>query len=204
MRESFERYSGVELEMDLLGEGVKPAARYDGNYKGFRESVDLVRANQPEGWNPEDPPAEPTSLPNDLHFAVLEALQKELEHESHEMPGFAAALLHYAKEGKLRLWNASGSYLDKLHGVDAFFTFSPYDDRRPGAQEVVYTIDVTKNTGKTDHKADQIILLNPEAVDYAHLPSREKERLMHEYGKQIASGIVSKVERLLRSGRTAA
>jgi len=204
MGERFQEYRGMDLEMDLLGEGVKPAARYDGNYKNFRESVALVKENQPEDWDPGDPPVTPTTLPGDLYFSVEQAFAEELSREIQDAPGLADKLSRFAREGKLRLWNASGSHLDKLHGVDAFFTLSPYDDRRPGASEVVFTLDVTKNTEKTSHKADQIILLNPEAVDYAHLPSNEKERLMHEYGKQIASGIVSKVERLLRSGRTAA
>ncbi|PIR89383.1 MAG: hypothetical protein COU07_00590 [Candidatus Harrisonbacteria bacterium CG10_big_fil_rev_8_21_14_0_10_40_38] len=173
----FETYRGQDLEMDILGENVKPEAKYDGKYKQFKESLDLVKENQPEGWDPKDPPVAPTSFPSDLHLFVTEALEADGE-----------------KEGSLKFFDALGSHLDKLHGIDAFFTYEVEVKKGP-RKEAVVTLDLTENPKKADRgaKAD-VILYIPEGVNYEAMTSEEKEAFLDSYAKAIAAGLESQLK----------
>ena len=202
MKESFETsYTGRELELDLLGEAVKPAARYEGKYRNFREAEELVKRNQPDGWDPSDPPVNPTAFPGDLYFVVSEVFKQELEHELADAevgPRLLKNLELVAESGKLEFWNATGSDLDQNHGTDAFFTLSvPGSDTR-NSLEVIATIDVTRNSDKADRgaKADTIIFLPPGA-SYDSLREEARQKLLGEAAKSIAANLVSKIERSL-------
>lgn len=149
-------------------------------YHTFRESLELARENQPDGWKPEDPPVAPTSFPNDLHFTVQEKLGEKLTNGG----------------GELKLWNARGSFLDRLHGVDAFFTFAPRGKR---AREAVVTVDLTLNPQKAAHggKAEVVIWL---PKPYADLSAEEREKILTGAADEVAARIAEQVS----SGRSAA
>jgi hypothetical protein len=88
--------TGHLFESQVLGEC---RVKWDGSYRSYASSMELVRANQP--GDPMDPA---TRTANDLHALVAEQL----------------GLDDYAKLG---FYTAVRSPLDFFHGVDAFFEF---------------------------------------------------------------------------------
>lgn len=171
-----DRYTGKDLEADLLGEG-SPQARYEGKYKTYKEALTEVIQHPPayrdrKGneyvWDPENPPLYPTSFPNDLHFTVKEELEKAIDPDC-----------------ELRLYNASGSTLDKMHGVDAFF------EMISKGQRLYVTLDITNNPDKASHKADVVLQIPPEYVDSKDPELRET--MLNEWTEQIVDAFKVKV-----------
>ncbi len=186
------KYSGHELEWDLLGYGVPREARYDGRYLNFREAMRLVREHQPEGWDPADPPAHPTSFPNDLHFAVGEEITQRLAERSDDLsPEVAATLSEALERHGLQLFNALGSHLDRLHGVDAFFDFTIPVARGAGLageKRITITLDLTQNPEKAERGAKaNAVLYIPSFEDYTAMNPEERTNFM----KRQAEGVVS-------------
>ncbi len=189
------KYTGHELEWDLLGYGVPHEARYDGRYLNFREAMKLVRDNQPEDWDPNDPPAKPTSFPNDLHFAVCEELERRLtEHQDDLSPLVAGALQDAFTKHGVRMFNALGSHLDRLHGVDSFFEFSvPLNQRSlaEGYRQAVVTLDLTQNPDKAEHggKANAVLYL-PSFEDYTAMDAEKRADFMKRQAENIVSSLM--------------
>lgn len=172
-----DRYSGIEMEADLLGTG-SPKARYEGVYKNYQQALEEVVKNPPayrdrkgqeHVWDPEDPPTYPSSFPSDLHFAVKELLENEIDPDC-----------------KLRMYNASGSSLDRLHGVDALFELVTKGRR------LLVTVDITKNDKKEQYKADVILHVPDEYVETKDEELRE--HLLKNWSEEIAESFRQKLE----------
>jgi len=142
MREKFEGYTGKISESEVLGETKTEQAEakreFGGEYIGFRQAVDLVKDVQPFK-DPADPHEKP--FPHDLHATLAEAL----------------SLDNYEQ---LRFYTAVGSYLDKKHGVDAFFELDLGNGKSARA-----TLDMTQNPKKQDYKADVVFQWPSEGLD---------------------------------------
>lgn len=171
------RYTGSELETDLLGEG-SPRARYEGKYKSYKEALNDVMANPPayrdrKGneyvWDPENPPVLPSSFPGDLHFTVKEKLEESVDPDC-----------------QLRMYNASGSTLDKVHGVDTFFELITKGNR------FYVTLDITTNDDKLTHKADVVLHVPREYVDSKDPEMRDA--LLEDWSAQIADVFLEKTQ----------
>ena len=108
----------------------------DVNRTGYidkHEAFSKIRAHQPKGWNPTDPPA---GIASDVHALTCDELG---------IDDYSA----------LMLFTALGSSLDKHYGVDAWVEFT---DSESG-ESVIVTLDFTINSGKylKGHKADVIV-----------------------------------------------
>ena len=176
MKHLHETYSGKEEELDFVGSEVLRPARYNGEYKSFAESLRSVEEHQPKGWNPEDPPIGTNNFLNDLHFLVQEGLQKR-----------------FGENRSLRLWNALGSHLDVLHGVDLIFTFhlSPQSEKSRHPFEARATLDLTRNHHKEEvgGKADIIVPL-----EFASQYQEMSEQSKMDFINGIVVSVVSQIE----------
>lgn len=94
----FFAYTGGLFEREILGECIFVWDKYS----SYIKCIELVKANQPRGWNPSDPP---TVAANDLHALVVEALNLE-DYDS------------------VKLYTALHSPLDFYHGVDCFVEYN--------------------------------------------------------------------------------
>lgn len=189
MRSPFESYRGHDLEIDLIGKEVVPAARYDGTYLAFNEAVELVERSQPEGWKPEDPPA---GFVGDLHYTARELLPecaaRAGERHRRLSPPARERIRTLITEGTLRAFTALKSTLDVKHGVDIFFSFKVSNE-----PEVLATVDVTENPAKEGgYKADVVVSFPPEHP-YADLSLDERREAVSRYGREVAQIIVDKL-----------
>lgn len=168
-----ERYTGVEAEMDTLTE-VKPAAKYDGNYMEYQPALLLAGQNQPEGWNPEDPPEKPMPFPGEIHFLVKEMLESE-------------GMDNY----RLKLFTSAGSHFDKRHGVDAFFLLTS-----PQNKHAIVTLDVTINPNKerNKHKADVIIFFPDGFTDQELFDAKKREQAEQPWAEEVAALLTSRMK----------
>jgi hypothetical protein len=96
-------------------------------YMKYRESMAWAINNQPDGWDPSDPPLREA---NDLHSRVALVIE-EIRGEEFDW-------------SELKLYTSLHTPLDYYHGVDGFFEF--------GGR--VATIDVTMNPNKVDEMID--------------------------------------------------
>ncbi len=190
-----EGYLGKDLERDLIQEVQLAAKDTGGEGMPFLQAVDLVRANQPPGWNPEDPPTSPTAFPSDLYLLVDERLKEKLSEEVNRNPSLARALSGYAGGGRLAFCTAAGSQLDTRHKVDAFFELDFFDRvgaQVPPARRVFSTIDVTQNPAKAEHdvKADVLAYLG----GYMDASREERERMVQVIADEIAENLIEKLK----------
>jgi hypothetical protein len=130
---------------DLEDAALYPAPwNVDANRTGYlpmHEAYSRLRANQPEGWDPTDPP---TRIASDIQALVC---------ERYDIDDYS----------DVRLYTAIGSSLDKHHGIDAWVEFHD----QVGYEPDIVTLDFTLNSGKylNKHKADVIVLgNNPEVA----------------------------------------
>lgn len=129
-------YTGGLYEVEVLG---TCRVAWDGEtYKPYREALIEAANNQP--WDPKDPGCK---VANNLHAQVAIALELE-------------------DWGRLELFTAVGTALDRFHGIDGFFVL----DRKH-----FVTLDVTMNPHKDEYKAD--VVLNPELIENLENAARE-------------------------------
>jgi len=144
MVNKFEGYTGKIAESEVLGETAteqkEKEQEFYGEYITFEQAVDLVKDNKYQPFkDPTNPHEKP--FPHDVHATLIE----ELSLDSYE---------------QLRFYTAVGSYLDKKHGIDAFFEL----DLGEG-ESVRATLDMTQNPNKHDYKADVVFHWPNEGID---------------------------------------
>jgi hypothetical protein len=144
MREKFEGYTGEIAESEVLGETTseqkEKEAEFQGEYITFNQAADPVKDNQFQPFkDPTNPHEKP--FPYDVHATLVDVL----------------SLDNYEQ---VRFYTAVGSYLDKKHGIDAFFEL----DLGSG-DSVRATLDMTQNPRKHDYKADVVFYWPKEGLD---------------------------------------
>lgn len=144
MVNKFEGYTGKIAESEVLGETTSEQKEkeqgFNGEYITFEQAVDLVKDNKYQPFkDPTNPHEKP--FPHDVHATLIEKL----------------SLDNYEQ---LRFYTAVGSYLDKKHGIDAFFELDLGDGKSVRA-----TLDMTQNPNKHDYKADVVFQWPNDGID---------------------------------------
>lgn len=177
-------FTGGIFERQILGDGrklidlEKASASLqekvkNGEYLTFEEAIAFVKDNY------KDDPTDPEKvIANDLHAMVAQDLCPE----------------DYAQ---LQFYCATGTPLDYLHGVDAFFEFS---DKEGNIHRV--TLDATVNEKKTEEDIKADVLLKD-------MPSKrlEKEKYknhLREISDKILAVFEDRIEELKKQKRRAA
>ena len=192
MRKSYKsesgRYRGFELEVDLLGEGVKSPARYDGTRKEFWDAVRLVEEYQQDGWNPEEPPENISQFCRDLQSLIQLKIDKLIEEETDNR--YKTFLETFASDKILRVFNARKSHLDVQYGTDVFFEF-PLDEY----DKIIAALDLTRNREKYERGHKTTVFYMPDEVNYSQLKTSEREELLHNVIDEIGNNIVEGLKR---------
>ena len=192
MRKSYKsesgRYRGFELEVDLLGEGVKSPARYDGTRKEFWDAVRLVEEYQQDGWNPEEPPENISQFCRDLQSLIQLKIDKLIEEETDNR--YKTFLETFASAKILRVFNARKSHLDVQYGTDVFFEF-PLDEY----DKIIAALDLTRNREKYERGHKTTVFYMPDEVNYSQLKTSEREELLHNVIDEIGNNIVEGLKR---------
>lgn len=166
-----EAYSGGLLEHELFGANrhEKIARGERPSYYSYNQSVEEVEKIQI--GDPSDPEAK---FANDLHATIAEKLGLE----------------DYTK---LSFYNALGTSLDYYHGVDAFFK---YKDKEGNTHRI--TLDLTKNPNKDDYKADVILYVNEDDLDFVDHKDRYPKLLDSATNKIL---LALHAKQILKEGR---
>lgn len=178
------QYTGKDLEADLIG-GVKTEGR-DRGHLDYASALKKARKNQPENWNPEDPPLE---LPNTVLFFTQEALSSP--EVIKKLPKEIAAGLDNGGI-KLKVFTAAGSNLDHHHQVDFFLSL----EREITGNKMVeilatVTIDLTMNEEKDTYKADVVMQV---PADFAQKSGPQKEEILKSYTKDIIESLIFNIQ----------
>lgn len=144
MAKNFEGYTGHLAEGEVLGETKleqkEKEKEYEGDYLTFKQAVDLVKETNFQPFkDPTNPHEKP--FPHDVHATLIDLLSLD----SYE---------------QVRFYTAVGSYLDKKHGIDAFYEL----DLGEG-ESVRATLDMTQNPHKHDYKADVVFQWPRDGID---------------------------------------
>lgn len=160
---SVERYSGRELELDLLGKpkfsreflaAMRAISRENG-YVYRDAGMEVIRRHYPE-----DPTNPTKDFARELRMAVLDELGLEDGNE-------------------LGFYSAVGTPIDIFHGTDGWINlaYRPVGaSRETAARHAIVTLDATLNQSKLEegHKADIIIPDMPDAKDPKYLTEIER------------------------------
>ena len=183
------RYRGFELEVDLLGEGVKPEARYDGTRKEFSEAVKLVEENQEDGWNPEEPPENISQFCRDLQSTVQLKVDKLIEEERD--PRYKTFLGEFASDKVIKVFNARKSHLDVQYGTDVLFEL-PLDEY----DKAIAALDITKNRSKHERGHKTNVFYVPDEINYSLLQYEQKKEFTNELTDSLANDIIDNLKKL--------
>jgi len=164
-------YTGGLMERELLGVNQEKKTMEDIRaigYIPFRKSMEVARNMQPY----EDPSDPDPRFANDLLAMICEKLNLKTVDEFK----------------KLRIYTAVDSYLDKVHGVDAWVELDV-----EGEDMVVVTLDVTKNESKgEEYKADVVFLMPSEGLD----PIDDKKEYLAKL-EDVSNRIIEAIENKL-------
>ena len=144
MPNKFEGYTGHLAEGEVLGE-TKPEQKerekeFEGEYINFNQAVDIVKDTDFQPFkDPTNPHEKP--FPHDVHATIVDLL----------------SLDNYEQ---VRFYTAVGSYLDRKHGVDAFFELD-----LGNGESVRATLDMTQNPHKRDYEADVVFQWPRDGID---------------------------------------
>ncbi len=133
-------------------------------YIRFQKGIELAKKFQPCD------PANPTKP---FGKEIIIALQDLLKFESEE------------DMDRIKFYTASGTPLDKLHGVDAFLELEDKDKKVYRA-----TFDLTVNPNKKAYKSD-IVVLEQNLPDPTLKPKEYLEAI-ESYAKQVLSKMISR------------
>jgi len=163
-----EIYTGKLAEYELLGEVLKkPEETLE--YIPYRDAIEAIKKKQP--WK--DPTNPEKKFPNDLHKKI-------------------AAKLCPTNYKRLRFYTAVGSELDRFHGVDAFFELDFVESEK--IKTIRVTFDLTINPKKEEYKADELVFVPEEAIDFEE-NLKEYEEVVSEAAKKISKIFEKKLKK---------
>ncbi len=183
MRFSRERFSGETgdlFEHDFIGQVDTKSPEYQkalretqlkeakagktGNYIRFRSALDLAK---------KFPAYDPTNPTKPFGRDIRVALQDLLKLETPE------------DMDRLRFYTASGTPLDKFHGVDAFVEYTDKDGTIYRA-----TFDLTINPQKQGYKSD--IIVQEKDLPDPNLHEKEYLEAIERYAKEVLPKMIAK------------
>jgi len=155
-------YTGGVSESEVLGDAdvdkQEVEREFKGEYINFSQAVDIVKGQQriQDSTDPRKP------FPNDVHATIAKKLGVDCE--------------------QVHFYTAVGSYLDKKHGVDAFFELDVGD-----GNVVRTTLDITQNPHKHDYKADVILHWPATGID---TKDKEDKKIWKDKVKETSEELV--------------
>ena len=180
--------SGKIVEKEILGDQRGVLRKEQGvEYLKYQKAMENVRDTQLETNRPYNP-----AEPNEERYPFAYSIQTEVG----ELLGFDD---DDWEAGRLKLFTAVESILDKKHGVDGFFELTTKE-----GDKVIVTFDITTNPEKKEYKAEVIVQIPDEGFDFEIIKEGEFvdqeifDETIEKFGEIIAQEFEYKLERLYK------